>query len=284
MDREPRVDKQIADHYQEQIEERSRLRRGSGLIEFERAREIVRRHLPSGPLRILDVGGAAGAHAEWLARDGHNVHLIDPMPLHIEQARAAASELDNPFTCALGDARALDEPDTSADAVLLFGPLYHLVERADRIQALSEAWRVLRPGGLCFAAAISRFASLFDGLARGMLADPDFRAVVQQDLTNGQHRNPENRPHWFTTAFFHHPDELEAEAREAGFSVEGLFGLEGLAGWMLDASDRWSDPAGLAILLDAARATESEPSLRGLSAHLLLVARKPDAAGGPASP
>ena len=248
------------------------------MIEFERTREIVRRHLPAGPLRILDVGGAAGVHAAWLAGDGHDVHLIDPMPRHIDQARAVASELDNPFTCALGDARALDEPDASVDAVLLFGPLYHLVERPERLRALSEAWRVLRPGGLCFAAAISRFASLFDGLARGMLTDPHFRAITWQDLADGQHRNPENRPHLFTTAFLHHPDELEAEAREAEFEVEGLFGLEGMAGWMLDASERWSDPAHLPILLDAARATEAEPTLRGLSAHLLLVARKPPAA------
>src|SRR5690606_33987768 len=202
---ERRIERSIVDYYREQIEERERLLRGSGLIEFERTREIVRHYLPSGPLRILDVGGAAGVHSVWLAEDGHDVHLIDPMPFHIEQASEAAAALDNPFSYATGDARALEEPDGSADAVLLFGPLYHLIERDDRIRALSEARRVLRPGGLSFAAAISRFASLFDGLARGMLADPDFRGTIRQDLVDGQHRNPENRPRWSTTAYFHHP-------------------------------------------------------------------------------
>jgi SAM-dependent methyltransferase len=228
MSDESRVDRRIVEHYQQNYDEGERLRRGFGWIEFERTRELVRRHLPDGRLRVLDIGGAAGIHAEWLAADGHNVHLIDPMPHHIDQARAVAARLDNPFTCALGDARALGEPDASVDAVLLFGPLYHLVERAGRLQALSEARRVLRPGGLCFVAAVSRFASLFDGLARGMLLDPDFREIALRDLLDGQHRNPENRPGWFTTAFFHHPDELEAEAGDAGFIVDALYGIEGM--------------------------------------------------------
>ncbi len=275
MNGHPPIEGEIADYYQGRSDELDRLRHGSGWIEFERTRELGRRHLPSGSLRVLDVGGAAGIHAEWLAKDGHNVHLIDPMPRHIEQAREHAADLANPFSCALGDARSLDESDESADAVLLLGPLYHLVERAERLQALSEARRVLRPGGICFAAAISRFASLFDGLATGKLTDPRFREIVERDLLDGQHRNPGNQPGWFTTAFFHHPDELEAEARGAGLVPEALYGVEGMAGWMADAGNRWSDPVHRELLLDAARATESEPSLRGLSAHLLLVGRKP---------
>ena len=275
MDGNPSVDDRITAHYEEQIDEADRLRDGAGWIEFARTQELVRRHLPVGSLHILDVGGAAGIHAEWLARDGHNVHLIDPMPRHIEEAREAAAVLDNPFTSALGDARSLDQPDASADVVLLFGPLYHLTERDDRIQTWSEAWRVLRPGGLCFAAAVSRFASLFDGLVRGYLADPRFAAIVEQDLRSGQHRNPDDVPGWFTTAYFHHPDELEAESRDAGFEVEELYGVEGMAGWLHDDHPFLADPAHRETLLAAARATESEPSLRGLSAHILVVARKP---------
>jgi len=65
---------------------------------------------------------------------------------------------------AVGDARALDLPDASADAVLLLGPLYHLVDRADRAAAIREAARILRPGGPLFAAAISRWATRIDGI------------------------------------------------------------------------------------------------------------------------
>ena len=65
---------------------------------------------------------------------------------------------------AVSDARSLDLPDGSADAVLLLGPLYHLASRADRIAAIREAARVLRPGGALFAAAISRWATRIDGM------------------------------------------------------------------------------------------------------------------------
>ena len=111
------------------------------------------------------------------------MHLVDPVPLHVEQARQAAGR--DPaagFTAAEGDARELAEPAESQDAVLLFGPLYHLTEAAQRRQALAEARRVLRPGGRLLAMAVCRFASLLDGLYEDWLDDPDFRPIVDQDL------------------------------------------------------------------------------------------------------
>lgn len=71
----------------------------------------------------------------------------------------------------VGDARNLEHADETADAVLLFGPLYHLTERADRMRALAEARRVLRPGGVLFAYAISRYASTIYGLRQGFMWD-----------------------------------------------------------------------------------------------------------------
>jgi len=171
----------------------------------------------------------------------------------------------------LHDARHLKETDSSFDAIVLLGPLYHLVRRADRVQALGEAERVVRPGGIVLAAAISRFASLFDGLASGFLGDPVFDAIVERDLRDGQHRNPTDRVEWFTTAYFHHPDEIEVEMEDAGLRFEALFGIEG-PGWLI--RDLWDDPDRRQHALRAARAIEQEPTLRGLSGHLLAVARK----------
>jgi ubiquinone/menaquinone biosynthesis C-methylase UbiE len=79
----------------------------------------------------------------------------------------------------------LDRSEQSADVVLLLGPLYHLIEAADRRKALQEAYRVLVPGGLLFAAAISRFASALDGLAQDLFADPVFDQIVQRDIADG---------------------------------------------------------------------------------------------------
>ncbi len=133
----------------------------------------------------------------------------------------------------------------------------------------------MREGGWVFVAAISRFASLFDGLTSGMLSDPAFLAIVQQDLRDGQHRNPERRPGWFTTAFFHRPDELLEEAAAAGYDVVELVGLEGLACWLPQLEAMFDNPRERALILSAARSIETESSLLGLSAHLLLAARTP---------
>jgi ubiquinone/menaquinone biosynthesis C-methylase UbiE len=269
----PSPEEMIA-HYREYRPERDRLRSPQGRIELARTQEILSRHLPSPPLQILDVGGATGTYSAWLAAQGHQVHLIDPVEDQVDEARSRAGSPPL-FTAAVGDARALDQPDGSYDAVLLFGPLYHLVGRPDRVQALREAARVLKPGGLLFGAAISRFASLMDGLARGFLFESAFRGIVDRDLQNGQHRNPTDRPEWFTTAFFHHPSELTEEAAEAGFHLHEVVGLEGLAGWIPDLAERSSDPGAWETILYSARAIEQEPCLLGLSAHLLIVADRP---------
>jgi SAM-dependent methyltransferase len=266
----PRLPPEILSYYGEGVEQ-PRLLAGTSRLEFTRTQLILQRLLPRPPARILDVGGGPGAYAYWLTDEGYTVHLVDAVPLHVEQARAAA----NGYTVELGDARSLPEPDASADAVLLLGPLYHLTERADRLRALAEAGRVLRPGAHIFVAAISRFASLLDGLRAYRLDDPAFVQIVERDLREGQHRNPENRPEWFTTAYFHHPDELVREVRDAGLILTDLLAVEG-PGWLLPEFEaRWRDDRRRQQLLDAITLIEREPSMLGVSAHLLAVARHP---------
>ncbi len=250
--------------------ERDRLAEGSSRIEFARTKELLRRFLPSAPATILDVGGGPGVYAAWLADEGYQVHLVDFVPLHVEQATATAQGRDPSFTVELGDARNLVQDDSSYDAVVMLGPLYHITEREERVRALAEAKRVVRPGGMVAAAAISRFASLLDGLLSGWLGDPAFDAIVERDLSEGQHRNPTDRLEWFTTAFFHHPDELRAEVEDAGLQFEALFGIEG-PGWLL--WERWGESQGREDILYVARAVEQEKSMIGASAHLLVIAR-----------
>jgi SAM-dependent methyltransferase len=140
---------------------------------------------------------------------------------------------------------------------------------------LREVRRVLKPGGHLFAAAISRWASALDGLARDLYQDPRFAAIVERDLREGQHRNPTERLDYFTTACFHRPDELGAEVVAAGLILDGMYGIEG-PGWLLsDVRARLADPRRRTDLLQVARLVESEPSMLGVSAHLLAVARTP---------
>ena len=104
------------------------------------------------------------------------------------------------------------------------------------------------------------------------MGDPAFDGIVERDLLDGQHRNPTDRTEWFTTAYFHHPDELPREMRDAGLVPDSVLGIEG-PGWLV--RDAWDDPARRDHVLRAARAVEAEPTLLGLSAHLLVVGRRP---------
>jgi SAM-dependent methyltransferase len=211
-----------------------------------------------------------------LAREGYSVYLLDPVRQHVDQAATASdSQPETPLAgVSVGDARNLHWNDASVDAVLLLGPLYHLTSRVERVRVLMEAFRVLGRGGVVVAAAISRFASTYDGLISGYLEEPEFEAIVERDVAEGQHRNPGGRPEWFTTAYFHLPDELRAEAIDAGFVVEALVGIEG-PGWTLSSLEAWLDePRRRKRLMAAVRRVESEPSLLGSSAHLLVVGRR----------
>lgn len=263
---------EIIRHY-EGFDEAQRITVGFGQLELVRTQEIVRRHLPSEPASILDVGGATGAHAAWLAEDGHSVQIVDAVPSHVEEARRLTPSRGS-ISAELGDARELAFADQTFDAVLVFGPLYHLTERADRVRALAEARRVVRSGGHVFGAAITRFASLFDGLAHEFLFDPEFQDIVERDLREGQHRNPRERPHWFTTAYLHRPSELAAEAEDADLEVVSVLGVEGMAAWLRHLAARWESDTDRETILASARAIEGEPELLALSPHLLLVARR----------
>jgi ubiquinone/menaquinone biosynthesis C-methylase UbiE len=260
----PRFDEDITAYY-DRGEEAGRL--GDwGRLEMLRTQVLLERYLPAPPAVVLDVGGGPGAYAVWLAGLGFDVVLVDPVELHVEQARAAGVA-----RASVGDARELPFADASADAVLLLGPLYHLTEAEDRRRALSEARRVLRPGGVVAAAAISRFASAIDGLAKDLVSDPQFERIVEADLVDGRHINPTRNPGWFTTAYFHLPDDLADEVRDAGFELTTLAAIEGIGAWLGDVDDWLDDPPRRDALLRSIARVETAPSLLGASPHLLAV-------------
>jgi len=262
--------------YYGNAEEASRLGTGWFQLEQARTRELILRHLPPAPATIVDAGGGAGVYACWLATLGYQVHLLDPVPKHIDQAQAAAGlQPEYPLASAeVGDARSLPHPDSSVDAVLLLGPLYHLVEKEQRLACLREARRVLRPGGVVWGAGISHFASLLDSLAHGFFDDPDFSSIVERDLEDGQHRNPTANPLYFTDAYFHRPGELSREFLAAGFEVLGILAIEG-PGWLARDFDRlWNDPIQRERLLSAVRKVEREPSILGATSHIMAIGRK----------
>jgi SAM-dependent methyltransferase len=253
-------------HYEQGKEEARLSSTGAGRLEFERTQEIVLRHLPQPPAAVADVGGGPGRYALWLAGLGYHVVHRDLVPLHVDQVRAAAH--GSRVESAVGDARNLDLGDGSTDAVLLLGPLYHLTRRSDRVQALREAGRVVRPGGPVFAAAISRWAVRLDGMLRLRLYEQNSNVSDMVETVERTGVLPPLAPGSFN-GFTHRPGQLRAEFASAGLDVADLVCVEGAAFLLNDLDDRAGDERAWQVILDSARAHERVPELMGLGSHLL---------------
>jgi ubiquinone/menaquinone biosynthesis C-methylase UbiE len=267
------VDVEILKYYEHGLE-RDRLTSGRQRIEFLRIWDLLERYLPPAPARVLDVGGGAGVYALPLAAAGYEVHLVDPVPLHVEQAitasRAAAVQL---ASITVGDARALEAAEAGVDVVLLLGPLYHLTDRADRITALREARRVVRPGGLVVAKALSRFYPIFENLAGDRLPKPGEIEDTARFLADGQYRNPSGDPMGFTTSYFHRPEELTDEILEAGLDLRVLAGASGSVKLLPGLAQRLEDADQRDHVLSILRLVETEPSIIGMSQNFVAVAQ-----------
>jgi len=253
--------------------EPTRLDAGVGALEYERTKEIVLRFLPPEAV-VADVGGADGRYAAWLAELGHRVELVELVPSHLELARRRSGQPPR-FAVHEGDARNIPLADESVDAVVMLGPLYHLGERADRLQALRESARICRPSGVVVAAAISRFAPLVDAMRRGRVSDRTLFANVLDEALTGRRVPAGQRTSPFPDSYFHLPEELEDEVRGAGLDLHAIYGVEGPGSLLRDDDPAWDDERTREELVRAARLFETSPHLLSVSAHLLAVARKP---------
>jgi ubiquinone/menaquinone biosynthesis C-methylase UbiE len=269
------VDPEIMAYYQHGFE-RDRLASGGQRIEFLRMWDLLKRHLPPQPAQVLDVGGGAGAYAIPLASAGYEVHLIDPVPLHVEQASEASREAATPLaSITVGDAREFHAADASCDAVLLLGPLYHLTSKDDRITALREARRVVRRGGIVVAKALSRFYPIFEELAAGRQPGSGWLEDTVRFLGDGLYRNPTGDPAHFTTSYFHRPEELPSETRDAGLVLRQFVAVSGSVKLFPDLS-RWLGIAeGHHHVLALLRLLEAESSLIGMSQNFVAIAQAP---------
>jgi len=266
-------DEKMREYYDSGIEFK-RLTTDIGPLELARTRELMARYLPPSPAVIYDIGGSYGPYSFWLAGMGYRVSLLDAIRLHIERAGKTAEDPAAPRLAGIhvGDARRLPFADDSAEVVILHGPLYHLVDKADRLTAVREAWRVLKPGGLLLAFAISSYASAIVGIRYGHVFNDNYLATCEAEVTTGRHERPAGwRSGGFITTFFHHPSVLTAELREGGFACERVLGVHGPAWNVPDFAASWDNPAHRNVMLQIARLTENEPVL---SPHMMAVAWK----------
>jgi SAM-dependent methyltransferase len=260
---ETTFDAQIDRFYSDDYNEIDRLSINAvGRLERERTKELLLRVLPPAPARVLDVGGGPGVYASWLASLGYDVTLVDPVARHREEAGTHGT-----FAVEDGDARALTAPDASADVVLLLGPLYHLVDPADRARALAEARRVARPGGVIAAAFISRHAPLLDVSATLRINDD----VTVGHLRRLRHVGENDASTGFTVAYFHRVEEIHADFAAAGLGEPAVYGVEGPLLPLLRSGLAEDRPEFFEAAVRAAREVEDDRAMLATNSHLLAV-------------
>jgi len=274
------IDKDVLDGYNAGIE-KNRLHTGLGLIEFERTKEILNYTLPPAPAVVYDIGGGYGEYSFWLAEQGYEVYLYDIAETNIKMA----AELSTKYNCQLkemrtADARSIERPSDSADAVLLLGPLYHIVEYSERHLCLRECHRLLKSGGLLFTAAITRYATLLWATTvydkeNDLLDETAFFEMIENEVRTGHHiRNPESEYRGMGRSYFHLPNELKSEIEAAGFAETEVRGVIGPAWLAPDLDKTWSNQKKRETLMRVVRLCEKEESIMGLSTHLLSISRK----------
>jgi len=264
----------IKDYYALDIEA-DRLNSEFFKLEGIRTKEIIERYLSKDNLEILDVGGGAGFYSFWLQQKGHQVTLVDLTPRNIELAQIHSEACGIKLkTTKVGDAVNLPCPDNHFDVVLMLGPLYHLIDRQERIKAIAEAKRVLKPGGVLLSAVISRYASVFDGFQRDLVFDNQFFKLMTDDIGSGIHRNETNKLDYFTTAYFHTPVEIQSEVVESGLKFEKLIAIESF-GWIVRKfKEKILDPKYMEKLLSTIRLVEENQDLMAMSLHIMAIGKK----------
>lgn len=246
------------------------------ILEKERTQRIILDRIPARKCTVGDIGGAAGAYAFWLAGLGHSVFLSDAYTPHIRQAKEMSKELNlNLAGLQVADARSLPYEDDKFDMVLLLGPLYHLIDWHDRIVSLRECKRTLKPGGRIVAAVISRYGSAIDGFFRGLVSDENFVEIMKQDLETGIHLNKQRVAGYFTTAYFHTPQQLREEMQETGFEEVEILAVESVFSNLPDFVSKWKESAYRSLLLQTLKKIESDQTIVGLGGHIIGVGTKP---------
>ena len=249
-----------------------------GAIEFEVTCQVLATYLPPHA-RALDIGGGPGRYAIWLAKRGHHVILADLCPELLSIARTKIGQagveamVDEVVEA---DARDLSHwADNSFDAVLSFGPFYHLPDPNDRNRAAAELHRVLRVGGTAFVALMPRYAFLRRTLdipdERRHLAQPDF---IERVLNEGVFIN--DVPGRFTNGYGALPEDISPFFERHGFITLALLATEGIAVNNQKALSELAttDPTAYQATLDVIIQTTNDPSILGMANHLLYVGKQ----------
>lgn len=256
------------------VSEETRLEKGMGVFEFERIKSLIEKYLSTSSSKIIDVGGGTGKYAEWLAKKGHDIHLVEPIAKHLQLAENRVKKLKNEFLVHLGESRKLDFPNNYADHIILHGPLYHLQRKEDRQSTIIEARRVLKNGGIILGFAINYTASTLVGLLNGLIHKRSFFEMCKLELTTGIHNPPDDFPWLLTEAYYHKPEQLKEEFLQQDLTYLNTYAVEGMAWLDKDFFANMGNEKKKKTLIELLQVTENDSYILPFSPHMMIAVKK----------
>lgn len=259
-------EKELLTTYYSGYNEDGRLRSRHGSVEFLTTMRYIQKYLRPG-MKILEVGAGTGRYSHALAQMGYEVEAVELVQHNIDIFRANTNPGET-VTVRQGDARDLScFPGETFDMTLVLGPMYHLFAEEDQKQALSEAVRVTKPGGILMVAYCGNDATMVQFcFGKGKLLEPHYQQLV--DLTSFKAGGD-------PAELFMLYRKEDVDALVADFPVERLHyvGTDMATNYMRDAVDAM--PQALFDLYLAYHFSICERSdMVGTSHHILDVLRK----------
>lgn len=261
----------IRQFYEDSVEkENGRLERHQ--LEREMTWRYLDKYLPRRG-KILEIGCATGAYTIPLAKRGYDVTAVDFAAKEVEVCRQKVKEerLTAKVSCLVADARDLASvTGDDYDAVLLMGPLYHLVLEEDRKTVLQQAFNHLKSRGLVFSIFISRYG-IWGDIIRDMPEHIEWPGWLQSIITNGKQPVPPDIKSVFR-GYFAAPEEIVPLHEQAGFKTLTLAGIETAA--VRDESYNNLKGKQREMWLDLLFSISTQPSIIGAANHILYVGEK----------
>ena len=280
-------------NYYKQFDEKNRLKNdNSGKLEFLMTMRILEKNLPlvqvsqgdggidgvesADGVSILDLGGGAGVYSFPLAKKGYKVWLADLSETLLAQANKQKEEdnVHNLISCNQVNATNLScYEDQSFDIVLLFGPLYHLTEKAEREKCISEVGRVLKKGGKVFASFIPHLSGSI-ALVQRFCWSPEQVDINTLDecFASGKFKNLSDKG--FQEGYYPASDEIENLFSANGFKKELLRSIRGFGYEKEDVIYKFKTKNVFETLLDLIDSTAEEKSIIEMCGHAMYVGVK----------
>ena len=229
-------------------------------VEFLTTVRYIEKYLTPGA-KILDVGAGAGEYSFYFVRKGYQVSALELADANIAAFRAKMTE-DHPIDLVQGNALDLSRYDSeSFDVVLLFGPLYHLHEEADKLRCIEEAKRVCKPKGKIFFAFISNDMVILT-----------MQQCQDDYLMNGDYNKETFRLDDFPFVF-HTPDHCRDLLTKAGIQICHEVASDGASELLQDLVNSLDEASYQQYLRYHFYICE-KPEFLGMSNHLLFVGEK----------